>query len=504
MRKIRTVFILMFILMLLLISPIQCQSTASAWTISGFDLDNSAKYNKALNTALDLYNQRRFEEAINAYDAAIRLDPNSTQTWQAWNGKGDALYGLGRYDQAIQAYNKAIELWPDNAIPWAYKGDALKALGKINDSEAAYAKAKELGFGGFTWRPGAITLNGSPIAEPEANLTTSINSGLKLYDQSRYDEAINSYDAAINLDPYNADIWKAWSGKADALKALGLTVEANAASAAAEEMRSLVNTSNGLSGEPVTHILDHCMASELDEINHIPIARDYKFGAADRKAYSWLSLSNVAAGKVEWYWYSPDGNLYHTGSANIPPNPNGDIWPSYNIWYYIDIKDIPDEPYMSGSWNVNVYLVGPTYITQLNERFDLDNGQMPRKISSILDHCTASSMDEAARIPIARTDKFFLASDSKIYSWISLADVGPASFYWYWYSPDGSSFRVGPIDIPPNPSGGYWPTYNLWASIDASTLYGETWNLELPSDEFHVDVIRNDRQILTEYFTMDE
>jgi len=60
------------------------------------------------------------------------------------------------------------------------------------------------------------------------------------------------------------------------------------------------------------------------------------------------------------------------------------------------------------------------------------------------------------------------------------------------------------VDVPPNPSGGYWPSYNVWCSIDIRTLYGDTWDLELPSDEFYVDVTRNDRQILTEYFKVDQ
>jgi tetratricopeptide (TPR) repeat protein len=494
-----------FILMLVLIAPAQCQQTANSGTISGFDLDNSAEYNKALNTAIDFYNQCKYGEAINAYDAAIRLDPNSTQTWQAWNGKGDALYGLGKYDEAILAYDRAIDLWPDNAIPWAYKGDALKALGRINESNVAYVRAKELGFGGSTWRPKAVTLNGRPIDTPGANLTTSINEGLELYNQGKYYEAITAYDEAIRLDPYNADIWQAWKGKAEALKALG-SDEAEAANTTATRMHALIGTtSNSLNSTPVTHILDHCMASRVDESNHIPIIRTNNFSTADRKAYSWLSLANVAPGKVEWYWYSPDGNLYKTGTADIPPNPNGDYWPSYNIWYYIDIADIPVEPYLSGDWNVNVYLAGPIYVTQLTEQFSLENGYEDQIVSTrILDHSTARNIDEATRKPITRTDKFFLNTDSKIYSWISLANAWPATFYWYWYSPDGSWYKVGPIDIPSNPSGGYWPIYNIWCSIDARMLYGETWDLELPSDEFHVDVTRNDRQILTEYFTVDE
>ncbi|MDD4653447.1 MAG: tetratricopeptide repeat protein [Methanothrix sp.] len=501
MRGICTVFILMLVLM----TSTQCQQTANTWTISGFDLDNSAKYNKALNTALDFYNQRKYEEAINAYDAAIRLDPNSTQTWQAWNGKGDALYGQGKYDESILAYDKAIELSPNNAIPWAYKGDALKALGQNNESDAAYARAKELGFGGFTWRPATITLNGRPIAAPGTNITTSINEGLELYNQGKYDEAITAYDEVIRLDPYSADIWQAWNGKSDALKALG-SEESEVANTTATRMHSLINTtSSNPSAAPVTHILDHSMASSVDESNHIPITRTYKFSTADSKAYSWVSLANVAPGRVEWYWYSPDGNLYKTGSADISANPNGDYWPTYNIWYYIDIADIPDEPYLSGNWKVNVYLIGPTYVTQLTEQFALENGYEEQTSgTSILDHSTASNIDEATRSPITRTDKFYLSADSKIYSWISLANAGPAAFYWYWYSPDGSSYRVGPIDIPPNPSGGYWPSYNIWCSIDTRTLYGDTWDLELPSDEFHVDVTRNDLLILTEYFTVDE
>jgi len=501
MRGICTVFILMLVLM----TSTQCQQTANTWTISGFDLDNSAKYNKALNTALDFYNQRKYEEAINAYDAAIRLDPNSTQTWQAWNGKGDALYGQGKYDESILAYDKAIELSPNNAIPWAYKGDALKALGQNNESDAAYARAKELGFGGFTWRPATITLNGRPIAAPGTNITTSINEGLELYNQGKYDEAITAYDEAIRLDPYSADIWQAWNGKSDALKALG-SEESEVANTTATRMHSLINTTtSNPSAAPVTHILDHSMASSVDESNHIPITRTYKFSTADSKAYSWVSLANVAPGRVEWYWYSPDGNLYKTGSADIPANPNGDYWPTYNIWYYIDIADIPDEPYLSGNWKVNVYLIGPAYVTQLTEQFALENGYEEQTSgTSILDHSTASNIDEATRSPITRTDKFYLSADSKIYSWISLANAGPAAFYWYWYSPDGSSYRVGPIDIPPNPSGGYWPSYNIWCSIDTRTLYGDTWDLELPSDEFHVDVTRNDLLILTEYFTVDE
>lgn len=492
-----------FILMLVLMASTQCQQTANSWTISGFDLYNSDAYYKAINRGLELYNQGKYDEAINAYDDAIRLDPNSSDTWQAWNDKGDALYALGKYDEAIQAYDKAIQLRPGNGIPWAYKGDALKALGRTNESSMAYARAKDLGFLGSTWRPAAITLKGRPINAAGTNITTNINNGLELYNQGKYSEAINAYDDAIKIDPNSADTWQAWNGKGDAMKALGRNKEADVAYATAKAMQSMVTTTTNSNATPVTHILDHSMASKVDESASRPITRTYSFSTANTKAYSWLSLGNVGSGKVEWYWYSPDGNLYKTGSVDIPPNPKGDHWPSYNIWYYIDIADIPVEPYLSGNWHVNVYLVGPTYVTQLTENFTLENGYEDKTVgTSILDHSMSNNVDESTDNLVTRTDKFFLYTDSKVYSWLKLANVGPGTFYWYWYSPDGRMYKVGPIDIPPNPSGGYWPSRNIWCSIDTEILYGDTWDMELPSDEYYVDVTRNDLLILTEHFTV--
>jgi hypothetical protein len=86
-----------------------------------------------------------------------------------------------------------------------------------------------------------------------------------------------------------------------------------------------------------TKILDHSMASNIDESTNSVITRTYEFSTADSRAYSWLSLGNVGDGTVEWRWYSPDGNLYKTISVNIAPYSDGANWPSYNIWSYIDV-----------------------------------------------------------------------------------------------------------------------------------------------------------------------
>ncbi len=64
---------------------------------------------------------------------------------EAWNNKGRTLYGLGKYNEAIQAYDKVIEINPRAADAWNSKGIIFRLLGRTTEANAAFAKAKELG-----------------------------------------------------------------------------------------------------------------------------------------------------------------------------------------------------------------------------------------------------------------------------------------------------------------------------------------------------------------------
>lgn len=66
------------------------------------------------------------------------------QTTEDWFNKGLALYSQGKYDEAIKAYDEAIRLDLKLAATWSNKGIALDALGRTTEAEAAFAKAKEL------------------------------------------------------------------------------------------------------------------------------------------------------------------------------------------------------------------------------------------------------------------------------------------------------------------------------------------------------------------------
>jgi len=73
--------------------------------------------------ATALYLQGKLDEAIKAYDEAIRINPLDAE---AWDGRGNALGDQGKYDEAIKAYDEAIRLEPNNAVVWSNKGATLK------------------------------------------------------------------------------------------------------------------------------------------------------------------------------------------------------------------------------------------------------------------------------------------------------------------------------------------------------------------------------------------
>jgi len=51
-------------------------------------------------------------------------------TAEDWFNKGVALAAQDKYDEALQAYDRAIELNPQDAIAWHNKGLTLYRLGE--------------------------------------------------------------------------------------------------------------------------------------------------------------------------------------------------------------------------------------------------------------------------------------------------------------------------------------------------------------------------------------
>ena len=165
----------------------------------------------------------RHEEAIPCYDKAIELNPNYAL---AWNNKGWSLGELGRHEEAIVCCDKAIEIDPTFAEAWNRKGRTLGALGRHEEAIPCYDKAIEINptfveaWDDKGWSLGALGRHEEAIPchdkaiELNPNYENAwFNKGIWLGKLGRHAEAIECYDKAIELNPNDGEAWfdKGWS-----------------------------------------------------------------------------------------------------------------------------------------------------------------------------------------------------------------------------------------------------------------------------------------------------
>jgi beta propeller repeat protein len=191
--------------------------SAEEWLHKGIELVNQGKYDQAIQAwdeAIKINPQYtyawsnkgnilnvlgKYDEAIRACDQAIKINPQYTY---AWTNKGNALVGQGRYDEALQAYDQAISINPQSVDAWNNKGNALYLLGKYDDAIKAFDRT--------------ISIN------PQY-ADAWYNKGVALYQLGMYNSAINAFDQATSLHPMLA---QAWAIKGNAFYNLGKYDEA--------------------------------------------------------------------------------------------------------------------------------------------------------------------------------------------------------------------------------------------------------------------------------------
>ena len=86
-------------------------------------------------------NLGRLHEAIDSFDRAIFLNADDIE---AWNSKGNALYGLEQWEGAITCWDQGLKLQPNYYQGWYNRGSALDKLGKIEEAIISYRKALEI------------------------------------------------------------------------------------------------------------------------------------------------------------------------------------------------------------------------------------------------------------------------------------------------------------------------------------------------------------------------
>ncbi len=90
---------------------------------------------------VDLFGERKLDEAIAAYEQAIALDP----------GMLDALHGLamahaekGDLERAIEAAKRITAASPDDPLGYTSLSMFYQRAGRIEDAETAAAEARRL------------------------------------------------------------------------------------------------------------------------------------------------------------------------------------------------------------------------------------------------------------------------------------------------------------------------------------------------------------------------
>ena len=124
-----------------------------------------------------LFDQGKFEQALEHHDRAVALDPNFTE---AHSNRGNALQRLKRFTEAEQAYRRAIVLQPTFADAWNNLGTCLRELKRPEEAETVYRKTLEL--------------------TPD-NPDTLDNLALAVQDLERFDEAADLLRRALVVDP---------------------------------------------------------------------------------------------------------------------------------------------------------------------------------------------------------------------------------------------------------------------------------------------------------------
>jgi Flp pilus assembly protein TadD len=129
---------------------------------------------------------------------------------------GDALAARGRLDEALAAYEEAVRLDPDHADALCNLGSVRLTRGDLAGAEAAFTRALAAGpHGGAEYHLGTVRLKeGKPAAalphferacrlEP-ADARFLNNYGVALQAVGQTDEAVRRFRAAIALDPKQA------------------------------------------------------------------------------------------------------------------------------------------------------------------------------------------------------------------------------------------------------------------------------------------------------------
>jgi len=132
---------------------------------------------KLFKDGLKIYKVGDYEEAINLFDDALKLDPSN---YEILNQKGVILDKMDKYEEALKIYDQAIKLNPTQTKAYYNKGLLLKDLKKLDEAMESFDKVTEIDI---------------------MNLSAHFEKAL-IYDEfGNLDEAIKRYEVIVEAKP---------------------------------------------------------------------------------------------------------------------------------------------------------------------------------------------------------------------------------------------------------------------------------------------------------------
>ena len=163
------------------------------------------------------FNLKRFNEAIEAFSQAPRINPKNAD---AWSAIGAVYVQLNRYNDAIEAYRQVLGIKPEDVKTLFYLGVAYGELKRYNDAIEAYRKALRVNpeYAEAWYNLGSIYVKiGRRNETIEAfrqflrinseDATAWYNIGRAYGDLSLYLDAIEAYRQALRINPAYVEVW---------------------------------------------------------------------------------------------------------------------------------------------------------------------------------------------------------------------------------------------------------------------------------------------------------
>lgn len=154
---------------------------------------------------------RRYDEALQAYDRALSLQPKNAY---AWARKGRTLRLAEQYGQALECYDHSIGLYPGYASSWRGKGIVLEKIGRIEEALACYQQATTLSPDDpWSWYDHANALIAlgrqdeafvslqRALAIDDQHPNSWAKMGQLLRQTGKFHESVEAYQKALRIDP---------------------------------------------------------------------------------------------------------------------------------------------------------------------------------------------------------------------------------------------------------------------------------------------------------------